>query len=325
MIFNKANCLLWSPGIRNHAGTFSTNLGDQIIERAIIHELHKTIGIHENINKISTHQRLGPEQRKLVKNANSVIVGGSNLLSSHMDGYFQWDLTMVNAINVRRAILMGAGWWQDQGKCNHYTRVLLNAVLSWRGIHSVRDNQALTQLKAIGINNVLNTGCPTMWELTNEDVKKIRTTKGNCALVMLTDYSPLPETDRKLLQIVSESYNKVYFWPQGQGDRDYALSLGFTGIMLDHNLESLDQLLRNEAMLDYIGTRLHGGISCLKADKRCLTIIVDNRAREISRDTGLPTVNRDNFQKIKSWIKESEPIELMLPKESIAYWRSQFQ
>lgn len=319
------NCLLWSPGIQNHGGGPSANLGDLIIEQAVMHELHKIMGTKMRLEKISTHQRLGPGERKLVNAADSVIVGGSNLLSSYMDGYFQWDLTMANALYVHRAILMGAGWWKDQGRCNRYTQALLWSVLSWKGLHSVRDSQALAHLQAIGIRNVVNTGCPTMWEFIDQDTSTIRVNKGNAALVMLTDYYPEPEADRKLLKLLSSSYEKVYFWPQGKGDRDYAQELGFTGIMLDYSVESLDQVLREEPLLDYLGTRLHGGVRCLKSEKRCLTIEVDNRAREISRDTGLPTVKRDDFEKMQNWIQGSEPVRLKLPKEEITRWRSQFQ
>lgn len=318
-------CLLWSPGIKNHRGDLSLNLGDQIIEQAVTHELHKVFGTNLEIDKISTHQRLGPGERQLVKDADSVIVGGSNLLSSYMDGYFQWDLTMANALSVHRAILMGAGWWKDQGKCNRYTQALLWTVLSWKGLHSVRDSQALAHLQAIGIRNVVNTGCPTMWPFLDQDTSSIRITKGDSVLVMLTDYYPEPEVDRRLLKLLSDSYGKVFFWPQGKGDMKYALELGFSGTMLDYSLEALDQLLCNEPLLDYLGTRLHGGVRCLKAGKRCLTIEVDNRAREIACDTDLPTVVRGDFEAIQKWIQGSKPFRLKLPGKEISRWRAQFK
>lgn len=315
--------LLWSPGRSNHVGEISSNLGDLIIEQAVRRQLASIFG-KENLTAISTHLRLGPAQRRLAKEACHVIVGGSNLLSSYMDGYFQWDLTMHNALSVHRAILMGAGWWKDQGKCNRYTQLLLHAVLSWKGLHSVRDNQALQQLHDIRIRNVVNTGCPTMWDFAGKDLSSIHRTKGRVVLTMLTDYYPDPEADRKLFDILSEQYEEVVFWPQGRGDLDYAVQLGFKGRFLDHSLRAFDDFLEQVEGLDYIGTRLHGGVRCLHSGARCLILEVDNRAREIGRETGIPTAPRGSFDQVRAWIHEGAVPNLKLPVTEIERWKKQF-
>ncbi|WP_044303925.1 polysaccharide pyruvyl transferase family protein [Rhodopirellula sallentina] len=317
--------LLWSPGVVNQSLDPSPNLGDLIIEEYVLSELSSIFCVDpQNIPRIATHQRLRPGDRQKARNADHVFVGGSNLLSSYMDGYFQWDLIMSDALRVRNAILMGAGWWRDQGTCNRYTKYLLWAALSWKGWHSVRDGQALQHLQNIGFKRVLNTGCPTMWSLAEKDLSSISTTRATKALLMLTDYDRHEKHDADLVQLIQNSYQEVFFWPQGAGDRDYAIELGFQGTMLNRSLPALDALLASEVDLDYLGTRLHGGIRCLHSGKRGLVIEVDNRAREIGKDTKLPTVPRGDFDTIRSWLQKSAPVSLSLPTANIAKWKSQF-
>jgi len=316
--------VLWSPGVLNHQGKPSDNLGDLIIENAVLEELEDVFQ-DWTISKVSTHLRFGPAQRRIVKSADLVLVGGSNLLSSYMDGYFQWDLTLANAFAARGTVLMGAGWWKDQGTPNRYTRILLNLVLSRRFFHSVRDSQTRRHLRDIRIPRVLNTGCPTMWGLAGKDLAALPTSPARQVLCMITDYYPHPGLDRELFSLLKSTYDKVYLWPQGAGDTRYARELGFDGRILDNSLEALDQLLQAETDLDYVGTRLHGGIRCLRHGRRSLVLEVDNRAREIGLDSGLPTVRRDDLDGVRNWIRGSAAIRLRIPQEAIRDWKNQFR
>ena len=322
--------LLWSPGLANHQGRLSDNLGDQIIEESVLEQLRGIFGPSASIERVSTHLRFGPEQRRLADRADLVIVGGSNLLSSYMDGYFQWDLTLANALRVRRAVLMGCGWWRDQGRANRYTRLLLASVLHWRYRHSVRDSQAKAQLAAINpgplpLLRPLNTGCPTMWSFLDQHQVTHRTSRADCVLTMLTDYDRNPAADRVMLELLGKNYSKVVFWPQGRDDLAYARDLGFSGLVLDRSLAALDRFLADHPHLDYVGTRLHGGIRCLKAGARCLTITIDNRARTIAQDTGLPTALRGDHIALEHWINGAPVPKLHLPEAAIHDWRAQFQ
>lgn len=75
-----------------------------------------------------------------------------------------------------------------------------------------------------------------------------------------------------------------------------------------------------------IGTRLHGGIHALNKEKRSLTIAVDNRAVEISRDTGLPVVKQENVkQELEHMICNSWKTEIRFPLENIGKWKKQFE
>jgi polysaccharide pyruvyl transferase WcaK-like protein len=295
-----------------------------IIEEAVLREINELFPGWK-ISKVSTHMRFAPHQRRLVRSADQIIVGGSNLLSSYMDGYFQWDLTMQNAFSARGAVLMGAGWWRDQGVPNRYTKILLNLVLSRKYKQSVRDGQARKLLMQTGIRRVLNTGCPTMWPLAKMDTASIRTRPARKVLCMLTDYYPDPELDQALLSLLESQYETVYFWPQGFGDYLYVKELKFGGVIMNRSLAALDALLADEPELDYVGTRLHGGVRCLINGKRCLTLEVDNRAREIGKETHLPTVERNNLEAIKAWTRGSEPVRLNLRTDDIAEWKAQFK
>jgi polysaccharide pyruvyl transferase WcaK-like protein len=118
----------------------------------------------------------------------------------------------------------------------------------------------------------------------------------------LTDYAQDPREDAWLVEFLLKEYRRVYFFPQGAGDLKYLRSL-VSGdcinriLTIDRSLSAYDALLEREN-LDYVGTRLHGGIRALQKGRRATIISLDNRAESISMDTGLPTVQRYQAQKV---------------------------
>ncbi|MBW4691939.1 MAG: polysaccharide pyruvyl transferase family protein [Lyngbya sp. HA4199-MV5] len=323
--FSQATVCLLNPGIEDHDGSPSANLGDLIIQQAVLRELNHLFD-HQPILNLSTHTPLEEEHFQLLKACSMIVVGGTNLLSSKMNHYNQWKIFFRDAIRLqKRVVLMGVSWWQYQGRPNFYTAGLLHLALSSRSMHSVRDNYTKAKLRSIGIWNVLNTGCPTMWSLANLNADEIPQQKAKNVLLMLTDYSQKPDLDRALLELVSTHYETVYFWPQGAGDRDYVKSFNVPVQMLDRSLSALEDLLASNLSLDYIGTRLHGGIRCLLARRRALVLKIDHRATEIAQETGLPAVDRANFQQIKQWIQAPFITQITLNTKAIEQWRKQFK
>jgi polysaccharide pyruvyl transferase WcaK-like protein len=241
-----------------------------------------------------------------------------------MDVYRQWKISILDALRIRKAVLFGVGWWQYQESPNFYTKLLLKSALSTKVYHSVRDSYTQKQLNSIGISNVINTGCPTMWPLSEISADKFNIKKSNSALLMLTDYKKDPELDRKLIELLTSKYESVYFWPQGRGDLEYAKEMNIPLICLDHSFEALKSFVNSHISFDYIGTRLHGGVYCLRELKRSLIIEIDNRAKEIAKDTGLPTVGRSDFQYIEQWIESDFAPRLTFDLDAIASWKSQF-
>lgn len=135
---------------------------------------------------------------------------------------------------------------------------------------------------------------------------------------------PAPALDAKLMRMLISKYKRVYCCLQGEGDSTYIGSLGFSVTMLDHSLKAIKDFLASAKNCDYVGTRLHGGIFCLLAKKRTLIIRVDNRATELSKSIGLPTVRRDDFDSISRWISGPTKIEIQLDYEAIHRWKKQF-
>lgn len=61
-----------------------------------------------------------------------------------------------------------AGWYQYQDEPTGYTKRILKTLLDGQYLHAVRDEYTRQRLLKLGITNVLNTACPTMWGLTDD-------------------------------------------------------------------------------------------------------------------------------------------------------------
>ncbi len=327
-------CVL-DPGIQKQDGTLSTNLGDLIIQDAVSREVARLFPDSERYH-YSSHSPLTREQLRSLEDMDVVLVGGSNLLTSRFRPWNrwnetyqcwsnQWSIHLLDALKIKKAILLGTGWVQYQGTPDNFTKMMYGAALNKQGWHSVRDGYSQAQMKAAGVPNVLNTGCITMWVFTEMDMSTLPSAKAENALLMLTDYKKDHAIDRQLLQTLKERYKEVYAWPQGTEDAPYLKELEFSGVVLERTLPALDAFIRSDISFDYIGTRLHGGMRCLQNRRRALIIEVDNRAAEIAKDTGLPTVKRDDFTTINRWIEGAEPPTIHLPVEAIQQWRGQFK
>jgi polysaccharide pyruvyl transferase WcaK-like protein len=223
---------------------------------------------------------------------------------------------------------MGVGWWQYQKKPNLYTKILLNKVLSSDKTHSVRDSYTEKQLKSIGINNVLNTSCPTMWKLNKEHCSDIPNTKGENVLMTLTNYNKDPECDKKIIDVLNKSYKKVYFWIQAYEDYLYLKKLNYLNsvILVDPTLNSLDNILGSKESLDYVGTRLHAGIRAMNFKRRSIIIAIDNRATEKSKDFNINIVQRKNIDtKLSDIINSKFNTNILLPVKNINKWKLQVE
>lgn len=255
-----------------------------------------------------------------------IFFGGTNSLSSQMQKYKQWDLNIIKSFFIKDVILMGIGWWQYQKKANWYTQFILNKVLSKHFIHSVRDSHTLQMLGEIGITNVLNTGCPTLWKLSPEHCTSIPQAKADEVIITLTDYNKNTTRDQYILDTAHKNYKKVYYWIQGEGDLDYIRNLkGHETItLINPNLESYDNLLRTRPV-DYVGTRLHAGIRALQYARRTIIIGIDNRAIEMQRDFNLPIVNQNVIKNLDAMLNGTMKTDIQLPSSNIAQWKNQFK
>ncbi|MDR0675869.1 MAG: polysaccharide pyruvyl transferase family protein [Elusimicrobiota bacterium] len=316
------NIVLYNPAIS------SMNIGDKIIAEAAkkkIEELFKGNFVLE----VSTFFPVSYYHMRHFKDAKYKFVLGSNLLKSTFFGLKkQWDIKLRQSSFVGPVILMGAGWWQYNNKPNLYTKLLYKKLLYKDYIHSVRDDFTLKKMKSMGIKNVINTSCPTMWNFTEEFNSKIPTRRAENVIFTVNAGNKDELNDAKMIDLLHKEYYKVFFWPQEIKDKQYVDYLerhnSNKSIVINPNLKDYDNFLENNDT-DYIGTRLHGGIRALQKYCRSLILTIDNRANEKKKDFNLPVIKRGCLSEIKKFIKKDYAINILIPEKEIFTWKSQFR
>lgn len=307
----------------------AANSGDEIIAAAVMREIYSALP-HANIARLTTHARLTQEQLDSTAVADRIVVGGSNLLGNPLRSWRtptrawrQWDLTLSDAMRINRALLLGVGWRVYESRIERSTQKLYRAALDPRGVHSVRDEYTRAKLQKLGLRHVVNTGCPTLWPFADRPVEWVSDQRSQSVLTTVTDYRADPSSDLQLHQLLKRMYDKVYLWPQGEGDVEYIGRLKTDVKVLSYGLGSLNSFLHTTDC-DYVGTRLHAGIHCLNHRKRSLIIAVDNRAAEMGPETGIPTVARGELTAVRDWIQFPAATRITLNAEAIRQWRGQF-
>lgn len=303
----------------------SDNVGDSIIMENCLMQLFGSLKTNA-LEHIPTHRFPTEKEKQQLCTAKSKILCGTNILSGHMRHYGLWKLGS-NIAPYRNTILMGVGFDSTDRSYDNYTKHMLRAILSRKGIHSVRDSFSEQKLKSMGIRNVLNTGCPTMWNLTPEHCATIPTGKAANVVCTITDYNRDEQNDRAMLDILLKSYDRVFLWLQGRYDLDYIRTLGYEDKLelIESTLDAYDLILAQDN-LDYVGTRLHAGIRALSKGHRSLVVSIDNRAECISGDTGLPIIQREDISiALANRIEEAFETRISMPWETIAVFKGQFQ
>jgi len=302
------------------------NVGDLIIMEAVKEQITGIIPSKQIIT-IPSHLPITRKGWGLLKSSEFSLVGGTNLLSSHLLKYRQWKFNLSDLFCLKKTVLMGVGWWQYQDKPDLYSKMVWKRVLHKEMLHSVRDSFTEKHLKSMGFDNVTNTGCPTMWGLTPEHCSQIRPEKGDSVIFTLTDYNQNPGADIKLVNTLLDNYPTVSFWPQGTGDMNYFNSLASKFKrdvkVLNPNLTCLNEELLLSGV-DYVGTRLHAGVRALQLKVRTIIIGIDNRALEKSRDFNLNVIDRKNIDDLDVLINKDIITAIELPIDNIKRWKAQF-
>lgn len=295
------------------------NLGDEVIYQAVEAEIFRLFpGCFPH--RIATHERMSLRSYKYLRRAERVFVAGSNLLPP--DGG-QWRLRKRDLLACRSAIIAGAGWQHDSTVFTRHRDKLLRAFVDSAALHSVRDEAARRNMQALGLR-VANTSCPTLWQLTPEACAAIPVKKAPDAVVTVTAYRQKPEADRAFLDAVTKRYRKVWFYSQMADDAPHIEKLGFGHLArVPCSTAAFTHILKNEDV-DYIGSRLHGGIRALQCGKRSLVLQVDNRARDIALHVNLPSLPVEDSSGIAAWIETPAPTDIRLPQADIDAWRAQF-
>ena len=264
--------------------------------------------------------------RRYLNESKLSFVLGSNLLKSNMlFGFRQWDVSLLDTLQVNNAVLVGCGWHAYEKHVDAYSSHLYKRLLSSRYVHSVRDEYTKAKLESLGMSNVVNTGCATMWGFTPGFCVDIPKTKAPCAIATITDYNRDPARDDQMLALLLENYEKVSVWLQGNGDRDYATTLpSFKNCnIIAPTLSAFDEELASSEV-DYVGTRLHGGIRALQHKRRALVVAIDNRAREKRKDFNIPVLEREEIEGLEDWIYGEQATDIHIPLVEINRFLNQF-
>ena len=302
----------------------SENLGDELIMESV-EDLLRSVFDTSRLLRVQTHDRIGSTSYDLTNDSSHVFIGGSNLLSSNLLGDQQWRITLRDSIRVPDSILIGGGWKQYQNKPSIYSKTLLKQILSSEYTHSVRDSYTKEMLESIGVKNVINTGCPTLWGIDDDHCKHVPSRKSDDVVFTLTKYSK-NKRDKNFIHILKDKYKTLYFWPQGFGDYNYLQSLGDTEdiIVIGPSVRRYSQFLDSHDV-DYVGTRLHGGIHSIAHQNRTIILGLDNRSVEMGEDFSLPVVRRSDTEAIERKIDTKFELELEIPRKNIREWKAQFK
>ncbi len=305
------------------------NVGDEIINDSAKKWLKEVFPTKQFIN-LSTHDGISNVGLNRSSVGSYRFICGSNILNSNLLTSQQWNFSPLDFLRIEPLSLMGVGWSNYQKKPTKYTKWVYNNCLEKNVTHSVRDNYSLNMLNSIGVKNVLNTACPTMWGLTESHCKGIPMEKGENVIFTLTDYRADLKKDSQLIKILNSNYEKVYFWIQGSKDLSYfnQLDKNLTKhvIQVAPRLDAYDAILDSNETLDFVGTRLHAGIRALQKNRRAIILGVDNRAIEKQKDFNLPVVLRENIDDdLAHKIKSAFQTNIRIPEESIDKWLRQFK
>lgn len=308
----------------------SLNKGDDIIMECVRSQLK---GITKDSYLLTLPTHVSPfhwyqvarksNRVKIYSNAKYKFVGGSNLLTMDMMTHFpQWNINIFNYGPLKGSVLVGVGAGKGDD-INSYTKYLYRKVLSHNYIHSVRDERTKRILENIGFK-AINTGCATLWSLTSEFCSQIPVDKAKNVVFTLTHHSKDNKNDQLLINILKENYDNVHFWIQDAEDLKYFKTLKNIDAIdiIPPTVEDFENVLQSD--VDYIGTRLHGGIYAMRHKKRTIIIGIDERARGMNETYNLNMIEREDLHSLGDLIHSKVITNVQINTQAINTWFGQF-
>lgn len=311
----------------------SLNQGDEIINLSI---KKNWVELFQNnyILKMASHtpmytffqSKIYKEKLDVIRNADYKFLCGTNALYTNMLRPLPtWNINLLDCGLAKGTICLGVGLGVNSKSTNWYTKKLYRKVLSSEYIHSTRDERTKEFLEKLGFRAV-NTGCPTLWGMTEDVCMKIPRKKSNSVIFTLTYYDRDVKNDNLLIQILRRNYEKVYFWPQCLKDLEYFQSLNcdFPVEIILPNVDNYSNALSRG--VDYIGNRLHGGIFALQHFCRTIIIAIDYRAREMHKNYSFVCIERTDTENLlesmilSEWETRISGLDFNLIQE----WKRQF-
>lgn len=312
----------------------SLNQGDEIINISIKRNWPELYGDNYIICLASHTPLYTPLQNFLYKSkfeaitkADYKFLCGTNALYTNMlRPRPAWNINLLNSSLARNTICIGTGVGINSKLPNLYTRMLYKRVLSKEYIHSVRDEKTKEFLEELGFQAV-NTGCPTLWGITEELCNKIPERKSRKVVFTLTFYTPDRKNDEEMIRILQKNYEQVYFWPQCIQDLEYLRSFKNVDTIkiVAPNLIKYDEILSDQE-IDYVGNRLHGGIFAIQHARRAIIVSIDYRAKEMSANYTFPCIERNDISdKLDNMINSVWKTRINgIDHKKIEEWKRQF-
>lgn len=306
----------------------SQNVGDQIIMKAAYQEL-RSLFPQAHLWALPTHDHFGPAGRKRLRHSLFSIACGTNLIHQEMPRKGHWRLPKpfpfpMGHHHPKNLTLLAVG--SNGAALSSGATSFLKKTLWSKVPVSARDIATKNILSSSGLS-ASHTGCVTMWNLPKNHAETLPKEKADAVVVCLTGTRKAPlnrvEFDMLLLDKLTKAYKKRYFWPQGQVDLEYFLSLNRPGFeVIEHSLEAYEKLLSDcETTLDYVGARLHGGVLAMMHGRRPLVVKVDNRASDIGDSVKLPVIGAEDHVRIDLLLNEPRETKLSVPYDAIDTWR----
>lgn len=315
----------------------SSNQGDQIIYDSVVDSMSEILddafclrlGTHiSNYNLFQFYKK--NVKQVFYENADLKFICGTNLISPGrkvLAANAQWQLFPYNKSVYKGCILVGVGTAGKRKEFEKGIAKLYKEVLSDKYIHSTRDQETKELLEKLGVK-AINTGCPTLWGLTEEHCAEIPAAKSpNCVITVSgQDKYRSPQEDQALVDITGRNYEKRWAWIQTIRDEEYLDTLqGTKDIKRIYSLNEYRRVLREE-QVDYVGTRLHGGVFALQNKVRAIVICIDKRARSFHDFNNLPIIMREDVPAgLEDMINSEFRTEIRNDREAIETFLGQFR
>lgn len=314
----------------------TSNIGDEIIlnscQEHIEFLLNKSFVMRfaTHLSNFHCYQYMKNKNIKLqfADKCDYKFILGTNLLTNNMiKSRGQWFIDLFSKRIYKNSIMYGVGLtFYDRKPVDAYTKYIYNYILRKDIVHSVRDEESKIFIENLGYK-ALNTGCPTLWNLNQGHCMKIPSQKANNVIISLSGYKEQKdiEKDKKFLKIIKKNYKNIYFWVQTIVDKEYYENLEIDlNVKYIFGLKEFEILLKSQN-LDYVGTRLHGGIFALQNNIRTIIISIDNRARGFKETNNIVCIERDNIEQLEEVINSKFFTCINIKEQEINDWISQFK
>ena len=283
------------------------NLGDEIITQSCLSQ----IDLNQVSFKISSHQYHPRYLSNIVKDSDYLLMLGTNCIST--TACFPWKVQLKlfapHAVHtfkryISKILLMGCGL---TSKCDGHTifrpySYLFNKIfLSNNYIHSVRDEPSRLYLAKLGFD-VLNTSCPTTWNLPKSHMGIDKIT---AICLSVTDYNKNLERDLCWVGSIDIFDFPIFIFCQGPGDKKYFLSIldklsnreKFNNIIFIESLNYL-KLLTKRYNFVHIGTRLHCSAFFWSYGMISFLIEIDQRSNGIRKNGVFPIISLEHYKNL---------------------------